>query len=183
MIEIGKALTNKQIKTYSKDIYDILKSITISHEERVKLHTNLSNAVKTLQKNTIQNRRIKNTDMNKINDHLDSILSHIQYKRQNQYIAHDGDYYYGLRELGHLYGDLDDYYKPIFAGESFNGNHQWYVCRETKEIDAFLNTYIDNVTPYLKQLIKEIQVNDLKIQFIVGINLFDSIKKIDLLAM
>ena len=54
--------------------------------------------------------------MNKINDHLDSILTDIQYKRKSKYIAYDDDYYYGLKDLEYMFGDIDDYYKPILAG-------------------------------------------------------------------
>ena len=54
--------------------------------------------------------------MNKINDHLDYILTDIQYKRKSKYIAYDDDYYYGLKDLEYMFGDIDDYYKPILAG-------------------------------------------------------------------
>ena len=76
-----------------------------------------------------------------------------------------------------MYGDIDDYYKPILAGESFDSSHQYYVCRGTKDNNEYIDTYIDNVTPHLKQLIKEKQVNDLKTQIIIGVRLFDPIRK------
>ena len=43
LIEIGKILTNKEIKKYSKDIHDIIKIITSPHEERVRYYPILSN--------------------------------------------------------------------------------------------------------------------------------------------
>ena len=116
LIEIGKIPTNKEIKKYSKDIHDIIKIITSPHEERVKYYPMLSNSVKSLFDNAIRNRRIRKTDMNKINDHLDSILTDIQYKRKSKYIAYDDYYYYGLKDLEYMFGDIDDYYKPILAG-------------------------------------------------------------------
>ena len=85
-----------------------------------------------------------------------------------------------------MYGDIDDYYKPILAEysfrerddkKSFEIGHEWYACRGTKDNNEYLNTYIDNVTSHLKRLIKEKQVRDLKIQVIVGIRLFDPIRK------
>ena len=82
LIEIGKIITNKEIKKYSKDVYDIIKLITSLHEERVKYYPKLSNSVKYLFDNAIKNRKIKKRDMNKINDYLDSILNNIQYKRK-----------------------------------------------------------------------------------------------------
>ena len=92
LIEIRKIITNKEIKKYSKDVYDIIKLITSPHEERVKYYPKLSNSVKSLFDNAIKNRKIKKRDMNKINDYLDSISNNIQYKRKPKYIAHDEDY-------------------------------------------------------------------------------------------
>ena len=136
--------------------------ISIPHEQRVNAFSKLSDSGKSLLKNTIQNKKVKKADINKINEYLDSISNDIQYKRKAQYIAHDDDDYYGLKDLEYMYGDLDDYCKPILAGQSFNGNHEWYVCRGTKERDEYLDTYIDHVTRYLRQLIKEKQINDQK---------------------
>ena len=82
-----------------------------------------------------------------------------------------------------MYGDIDDYYKPIFAGYSFKDKnstevgHEWYVFRGAKNNDEYLVTYIDKVTPHLKQLIREKQLNDLEIQIIIGIKLLDPIRK------
>ena len=92
MIEIGKTITYKEIKKYSKDVSDIIKLITSPHEERVKYYPKLSNSVKSLLNNAIKNRKIKKRDMNKINDYLDSISNNIQYKRKSKYIAHDEHY-------------------------------------------------------------------------------------------
>ena len=77
LIEIGKTLSNRQIKTYSKDIYDIINFISIPHEQRVKAFSKLSDSVKSLFENAIQNKKIKKTDINKINEYLDSIFSDI----------------------------------------------------------------------------------------------------------
>lgn len=82
-----------------------------------------------------------------------------------------------------MYGDIDDYYKPIFAGYSFKDKnstevgHESYVFRGAKNNDEHLDTYIDKVTPHLKQLIREKQLNDSEIQIIIGIKLLDPIRK------
>ena len=142
LIEIGKTLSNRQIKTYSKDLQDIINFISIPHEQRGNAFSKLSDSVKSLLKNTIPNKKIKEADINKINECLHSISDDIQYKRKAQYTAHDDDDYYGLKDLEYMYGDLDDYYKPILVGQSFNGNHEWCVCRGTKERDEYLDTLL-----------------------------------------
>ena len=70
-----------------------------------------------------------------------------------------------------MFGDLDDYYMPILAKESFNGNYQFYTCRGDKDRDMPIDIYLSKVTPYLRILINEKKIRDQKIQLDIGINL------------
>ena len=47
--------------------------------------------------------------------------------------------------IEYTFGDLDDYYMPILAKESFNGNYQMYTCRGDKEINMYITSYLDNI--------------------------------------
>lgn len=155
LVELDKTLTTQQIKSYSKDLYDILKFMNINHEQRVKAYSNLSKPLKDLFKNVTKNKRIQRTYRTKIQDYLINKANDIQYKRKSTHTAYDDYVYYGLKDLEYIIGDLDDYYKPIWAGQSFNGNREWYICRGDPNREMYVNTYIDLVTPYLRQLIKE----------------------------
>ena len=105
--------------------------------------------------------------MKRIDDYLAKLSIEIKYKRKSHYIAHDDYYYYGLKDLEFMFGNIDDYYKPILAKQSFYDkktstfNHQEYVCRGTRESSQLLHDYLDKVQPHLIQLIHEKQVNEL----------------------
>ena len=85
--------------------------------------------------------------------------------------AYDNSNYYGLNDLEYMFGDLDDYYMPILAKESFNGNYGFYTCRGDKDRDIPIDTYLSKVTPYLRILINEKKIRDQKIQLDIRINL------------
>ena len=162
-------------------MHDIFKVFTSPHKERVKHYSKLSNSIKSLFDNIIKNKKILKTDLKKIGDYVNEILTNIKYKRNSQYIAHDDDY--GLKDLEYTFGYIDDYYKPIFAGQSFYDNetstfnHQYYICRGTRYNNESIDRYFDNVQPRLVQLIKEKQTKDLKIKMTIGVKFYDSLKK------
>ena len=151
-----------------------------SHENRARYYSKLSNELKSLFNKIVNNRNIKKkTDLKKILDHLDKLLWNIKYKRKSHYIAHDDDHHYGLKDLEKIFGDIDDYYKPVLATQSFYHknpstlNHQEYVCRETRESSQSIDDYLDKVQPHLVQLSKEKPVNELKIQLNLGVRLIN----------
>ena len=119
LIEIGMRFTNKEITKYTQELYDIVKMLNSSHENRARYYSELSNELKSLFNNIVNNRKIKKSDLKKISDHLDKLLVNIKYKRKSHYIAHDDYYYYGLKDLEDIFGDIDDYYKPFQLDNHF----------------------------------------------------------------
>ena len=119
LIEIGKQFNNIEIKKYTQELYDIVKIITSSHENRVNYYSKLSSSLKSIADNIITNRKIKKADLKRISNYLDKILIEIKYKRKSHYIAHDDYYYYGLKDLEDIFGDIDDYYKPFQLDNHF----------------------------------------------------------------
>ena len=102
-------------------------------------------------------RKTRITGANKTNilNRLSEISLDLQYKRKHFDSAYDDPNYYGLRDLEYTFGDLDDYYMPILAKESFNGNYQLYTCRGDKDRDMSIDMYLNKVTPYLRILTNE----------------------------
>ena len=102
-------------------------------------------------------RKTRITGANKTNilNRLSEISLDLQYKRKHFDSAYDDSNYYGLRDLEYTFGDLDDYYMPILAKESFNGNYQLYTCRGDKDRDMSIDMYLNKVTPYLRILTNE----------------------------
>ena len=103
----------------------------------------------------------------------------LQYKRKSLDLTNDNNNYIGVKDIEYIFGDLDDYYKPVLAKESFNGNYQLYTCRGDKNRDMFIDTYLDKVKPYLLALIDEKKVTEKKIQLDIGINLVHTTKPND----
>ena len=51
--------------------------------------------------------------------------------------------------------DEGDYYEPILANSSFDGNFELYEIRSDKDKNHTLKEYIHTITPYLFDLINE----------------------------
>ena len=84
---------------------------------------------------------------------LTEIFNDLQFKRKHVNSAFDSSSYYGLKDLEYIFGDLDDYYKPILAKDNFEGNYQMYSCRGEKDRTISISQYLDTVKPYLFALI------------------------------
>ena len=91
----------------------------------------------------------------KILEELTELFNDLQFKRKHINNAFDESSYYGLKDLEYTFGDLDDYYIPILAKESFDGNYQMYTCRGDKERTMNITDYINTIRPYLITLIDE----------------------------
>ena len=107
----------------------------------------------------------------KIFEELTTISNDLQFKRKHINSAFDSSSYYGLKDLEYILGDLDDYYKPILAKDSFNGNHQMYSCRGDKDSYMSISNYLDTVKPYLFALIDEKNTSSQKVQLVIAVNL------------
>ena len=114
---------------------------------------------------------INHSEKTRLLNGLSKILLDLEYKRKYISSAYDSSDYYGLKDLEYTFGDLDDYYKPVLAKESFNGSYQMYTFRGDKDRDMNISMYLDKVKPYLIALIDEKKLSDQKIQLDIAINL------------
>ena len=128
---------------------------------------NIKKRLNEIDKKTSINR----TEKNKLLKKLNKISLDLEYERKYISSAYDSDDYYKLKALEYLFGDLDDYYKPILAKESFNSNYQLYTCRGDKNRNMDINMYLDKIRPYVIALIDEKKITDQKIQLDIAINL------------
>ena len=173
LIEYDNKLTNREITKFKKDLYDIKKMINSSHDIRTTHYQSISNDLKKIFNPVITNRKIKKTNLNAITNHLNKLIREIKFLRKDRIISHDDKYYTGLKDLEYTFGDIDDYYKPILAKQSFYDenthifNHQVYVCRGISDNSMSVESYLDKVQPHLVQLIKEKQTNSQKIQIVI----------------
>lgn len=68
----------------------------------------------------------------------------------------------GIKDIEYLFGDLNDYYRPILAKQSFGGDYEFYTCRGDKDKKLQLKEYIAMIIPYLSVLIDEKKSNNQK---------------------
>ena len=83
--------------------------------------------------NEIDRERPNRRQSRRLRDELTKILNDLKFKKEHINSAFSSSSYYGLKDLEYTFGDLDDYYKPILAKESFDSSYQMYTCRRDKE--------------------------------------------------
>ena len=121
--------------------------------------------------NEIDRERPNRRQKKRLLDELTKIFNDLKFKKDHINNACDSSSYYGLKDLEYTFGALDDYYKPVLAKESFDGNYQMYTCRGDKERNMYINEYLEKIKPYLIVLINEKKTSSHKIQLDIAINL------------
>ena len=128
-------------------------------------------------RNTIRKRSEKidketpnKTQKRRLLEELNNILLDLEFKKKHINTAFDSSSSCDLKDLEYTFGDLDDYYIPILAKESFAGNYQMYTCRGDEERNMYITYYLNKIKPHLVALIDEKKVNN-KIQLGIAMNL------------
>ena len=121
--------------------------------------------------NEIDRERPNRRQKKRLLDELTKIFNDLKFKKDHINNAWQSSRYYGLTDLEYTFGDLDDYYKPVLAKESFDGNYQMYTCRGDKERTMYINEYLEKIKPFLITLINEKKTSSHKIQLDIAINL------------
>ena len=129
-------------------------------------------------RNTIRKRSEKidketpnKTQKRRLLEELNNILLDLEFKKKHINTAFDSSSSCDLKDLEYTFGDLDDYYIPILAKESFGGNYQMYTCRVDKERNMYISNYLHKIKPYLVALIDEKKATNNKIQLGIAMNL------------
>ena len=145
-----------------------------------KFITRLAMLLSKSERNTIR-KRLNEIDRERPNrrqkrrllEELTKIFNDLKFKKEHINSAFDSSSYYGLKDLEYTFGYLDDYYTPILAKESFDGNYQMYTCRGDKErnMSMSINEYLEKIKPYLITLINQKKTSNHKIQLDIAINL------------
>ena len=79
-----------------------------------------------------------------------------------------------MREIKNLFNKVieEEYYKPIFVKESFNGQYKYYESRGDKRKELSVGQYFNMITPYSYDLINDHRIarRIWKIQICIHIN-------------
>ena len=97
----------------------------------------------------IDKKRPNSKQRRRLLEELTKIFIDLQFKRKPTNSAFDSFSYYGLKDLEYTFGDLDDYYKPILAKDSFDCNYRMYSCRGDKDKTMFITEYLAKIRSYL----------------------------------
>ena len=81
------------------------------------------------------------------------------------------DNYANIDDIDYIYGDIDDYYRPILTSSLFNNGYQRYHFSGDPDRNMSLTSYFDKIIPYLRVLIDKNKLYEQKIQLDMGINM------------
>ena len=96
-------------------------------------------------------------------DRLIEIENRLQTLKKYRCTDFNDRYYLGIKDIEYLFGDLNDYYRPILAKQSFGGDYEFYTCRGDKDKKLLLKEYIAMIIPCLSVLIDEKKSNNQKV--------------------
>ena len=138
------SLSKKEIKQIKKDFSELRHRFSESKiNEFRKGFYNIKN-----QKN-LSAPEIKKTEKNLVE--LEKSLYNLK-----KYHDYDDIKYYGTRDIGNLFGEVDeDYYKPIRTKSAFNGYYIEYESKGDKDKNLSPEEYLDMVRPCLSDIIND----------------------------
>ena len=82
-----------------------------------------------------------------------------------------------MQDIAYMFGEKDDYYKPIQVQGLFDNNYRRYQFRGDPDRNLLFDIYIKKVIPYIRILIDEMKYAEQKIQLLICINLVHMIIK------
>ena len=93
-----------------------------------------------------------------------------------KYYDYDDIKYYGIRDIGNLFGEVDeDYYKPIKTKSAFNGNYIEYQSKGDKDKHLQPEQYLNMMRQYLSDIINDDKTRiEWEIQLTMQINFISS---------
>ena len=106
-------------------------------------HRFLRPKIKEIRRNLYEIEKKKNLSKSKIKE-IEQNLIELEESlfKLNMYYDYDDDKYYGIRDIGNLFGEIDeDYYKPIKTKSAFNGNYTKYESNGDKDKSLSLKEY------------------------------------------
>ena len=99
--------------------------------------------------------KINRSEKTKLLNELDKISSSLKFKKKDMINDYRDNNYANLQDIEYMFGDLDDYYKPILVQGLFNDNYQRYYSRSNLTRQMPIDNYLNKVIPFIKILIDE----------------------------
>ena len=115
--------------------------------------------------------KINRSEKNKLLKELNSISTDLKFKKRNMISDYRDINYANIDDIECIFGDIDNYYKPILASSLFNNGYQRYHFRGDPNQKMSVITYFGKIIPYLRALIDKNKLFEQKIQLDIGINM------------
>ena len=115
--------------------------------------------------------KISRSEKNKLLKELNSISVDLKFERKKMISDYRDDNYANIDDIEYMFGDIDDYYKPILTRSLFNNSYQRYYFRGDPDRNMSETSYFDKIIPYLRVLIDKNKLYEQKIQLDMGINM------------
>ena len=115
--------------------------------------------------------KINRSEKNKLLKELNSISRDLKFERKMMISDYRDDSYTNIDDIEYVFGDIDNYYKPILTRSSFNKSYQRYYFRGDPNRHMSVTTYFDKIIPYLRMAIDKNKLYEQKIQLDIGIDM------------
>ena len=115
--------------------------------------------------------KINRSEKNKLLKELNSISSDLKFERKMMISDYRDDSYSNIDDIEYVFGDIDNYYKPILTRSSFNKSYQRYYFRGNPNRNMSVTTYFDKIIRYLRMVIDKNKLYEQKIQLDIGIDM------------
>ena len=132
-----------------------------------KEHSKIRKRLHDIKKITKINRSLKN----KLLKELNSISIDLKFIYKNMISDYRDDNYANINDIEYMFGDIDDYYRPVLSSSLFDVGYQRYHFRGDKLRNMSVNSYLDKIIPYLRMLVDENKVYEQKIRSDLGFNM------------
>ena len=93
---------------------------------------------------------LSETEKDENDEYLRKLVRILNGKEKHSPNDRDDFDYYGIRDIENLFNKVieEEYYKPIFVKESFNGYYKYYESRGDKRKELSVGQYFNMITPY-----------------------------------
>ena len=132
-----------------------------------KEHSKIRKRLYEIKKIIKINRSLKN----KLLKELNSIYIGLKFIYKNMISGYRDHNYANINDIEYLFGDIDDYYRPVLTSSLFDSGYRRYHFRGDKLRNMSVNPYLDNIIPYSRMLIDENKAYEQKIQLDLGFNM------------
>ena len=144
-----------------------LQLLQVSPYMDKKEHSKMRKRLHEIKKITKISRSLKN----KLLKELNSISIDLKFIYKNMKSDYRHDNYANINDIEYIFGDIDDYYRPVLTSSLFDGDYQRYHFRGDKLHNMSVKSYLDKIIPYLKMLIDENKVYEQNIQLDLRFNM------------